>query len=262
MSDSISDMLFEDVRKVFLRDLTLSPKEKEIIKNVSYVKKTENGFNLINLDIIDDIDLDPDSFRYLSPREENIDIQKIGEYLLNHNIHNSSDIVDVFSNNITNRKDKKNKTYKRVSDLFIVSQGVQFSKADAYNSPGSIPVYTAATDGPAYFVKDNLPGREMLEGPALIWSRKGAKAGTIQLEERQQFFYTTDVSGAMKSIKKMSLEALVFYQYYIAGQVKKERQSKSNNSQLNKSKLENLKIFEYDDAEEVGRIIKKILGSN
>lgn len=260
MTDSISDMDFEEVRMIFLRDLKLSPKEKEIVKNVSYIKKTENGFNLVILEIIDDVDLDPDSFRYLCPREENIDINEIGEYLQKQNIRDANDIVDAFSNNITNRKDKENKTTKRISDLFYVSQGVQFSKADAYNSPGSIPVYTAATDGPAYFVKENLPGREMLKGPALIWSRKGAKAGTIQLEERQQFFYTTDVSGAMLPIKRMSLEALIFYQYYIAGQVKKERQSKSNNSQLNKSKLENLKIFEFDDAEKVGRIIKSILG--
>lgn len=250
---------FDDFREELLQNLKLSPKEKKILNEISYIKKLEDGYNLIVLEVIDDVDLDPDSFRYLSPSEENIDINDIGEYLRGLNKFQYDDIVDVFSYTISNKEDKTGKQIKRVSDLFYVSQGTQFSKSDAYNSPGSIPVYTAATDGPAYFVKDNLDGREKIKGPALIWSRKGAKAGTIQLEAKNISFYTTDVSGSMIPIKEMSIEALVFYQYYIAGQVKKERQSKSNNSQLNKSKLENLKIIEYQKAEDIGKIIINLL---
>ena len=260
MVESVSEMDFKDLKKTLLDNLKLTPKEKDLLDIVSYIKKAENGFNLVILEIIDDIDLDPDSFRYLCPCDEDIDINTIGNYLKKQSKWDSEDIINVFSNNIINKKDKKQKHIKRVSDLFYVSQGIQFSKADAYNSPGSIPVYTAATDGPAYFVEDNLPGREKIKGPALIWSRKGAKAGTIQLEDRDDIsFYTTDVSGALKPINDMPIESLVFYQYYIAGQVRKERQSKTNNSQLNKSKLENLKIIEYQKAKEVGEIILSLL---
>ena len=260
MVESVSEMDFKDLKKTLLDNLKLTPKEKDLLDIVSYIKKAENGFNLVILEIIDDIDLDPDSFRYLCPCDEDIDINTIGNYLKKQSKWDFEDIINVFSNNIINKKDKKQKHIKRVSDLFYVSQGIQFSKADAYNSPGSIPVYTAATDGPAYFVEDNLPGREKIKGPALIWSRKGAKAGTIQLEDRDDIsFYTTDVSGALKPINDMPIESLVFYQYYIAGQVRKERQSKTNNSQLNKSKLENLKIIEYQKAKEVGEIILSLL---
>lgn len=260
MMDSVIDKNFNETRKELLENIKLTPKEIDILNSVSYLKKGEDCYNLIILEIIDDVDLDPDSYRYLCPTEKTIDINDIGKHLQNRQKLTEDDIIDIFSNNIINRKDKKKKTLRRVSDLFYISQGVQFSKADAYNSPGTIPVYTAATDGPTYFVKEGIPGREMIKGPALIWSRKGAKAGTIQLEDRDNVsFYTTDVSGAMKPIDKMTLESLTFYQYYIAGQVKKERQSKSNNSQLNKSKLENMKIIEFQDAERVGKILISLL---
>jgi len=260
--DSDIFLEFDTFRKELLQNLKLSPKEKDVLNEISYIKKLDDRYNLIVLEIIDDVDLDPDSFRYLSPSEENIDINDIGEYLQRLNNPKYDDVVAVFSNTINNKDDEAGKQIKRVSDMFYVSQGTQFSKSDAYNCPGSIPVYTAATDGPAYYVSDNLDGREKIKGPALIWSRKGAKAGTIQLEASNIFFYTTDVSGSMIPMKKMSKAALVFYQYYIAGQVRKERQSKSNNSQLNKSKLENLKIIEYQKAEEIGKMIIKLLDKN
>lgn len=259
MLDSATDVEFRKLKKILLDNIKLTPREKELLQNTSYLKKAEDGYNLIMLEIIDDVDLDPDSFRYLSPSEEDIDINKIGDYLQKMSNPKTEDIVALFSNNLKYKGPAKKKVLKRVSDLFYVTQGLQFSKSDAYNYPGSVPVYTAATDGPAYFVKDNLIGREKIIGPALIWSRKGAKAGTIQLEDRNISFYTTDVSGAMKPINEMSIEELTFYQYYIAGQVKKERQSKSNNSQLNKSKLENLKIIEYKYAHQVGSIIMTLL---
>lgn len=259
MVDSVTDMEPCRLKDILIRDMKLTPLEKETLQSISYLKKAEEGYNLVVLDIIDDIDLDPDSFRYLSPSEEDIDINKIGEYLQKMSNPKSENIIALFSNNIIEKGRAKKKNIRRVSDLFYVTQGIQFSKSDAYNYPGSIPVYTAATDGPAYFVKDNLAGRDRITGPALIWSRKGAKAGTIQMEYRNISFYTTDVSGAMKPINEMSIEALTFYQYYIAGQVKKERQSKTNNSQLNKTKLENLKIIEYKDAEKIGRQILRLL---
>lgn len=42
---------------------------------------------------------------------------------------------------------------------------------------------------------------------------------------------------------------------HIAGQVCRELQSKSNNAQLNKSKLENLQIYMPDNTEEIGKLI-------
>ena len=44
----------------------------------------------------------------------------------------------------------------RFMDLFYVYQGTQFSKEDAYQNPGEVPVYTAATDGPAYHSPDEI----------------------------------------------------------------------------------------------------------
>ena len=143
-------------------------------------------------------------------------------------------------------------------DLFYVYQGTQFSKEDAYKNPGEVPVYTAATDGPAYFVKKNIPGKTMLKGKTLIWSRKGAKAGTIQIVDKNKEFYISDVSGTIMPKDKNIKYDLTFLKYYIEGQLKKERQSVTNNAQLNKSKVENLKIYIPENQKEIGDIIRKM----
>ena len=44
----------------------------------------------------------------------------------------------------------------------------QISKRDAYLYPGSTPVFTAATDGPAYYVSNKIPNKIKVEGPSLI----------------------------------------------------------------------------------------------
>lgn len=145
-------------------------------------------------------------------------------------------LVDFFAGEITSVKYKP----VRIMDLFYVYQGTQFSKEDAYKYPGKIPVYTAATDGPAYYVSKNIPGKTMLKGKTLIWSRKGAKAGTIMPEDPSVPY------------------DLTFLKYYIEGQLKKERQSISNNVQRNKSKVENLNIYLPDNQKEIGDIIRKM----
>ena len=95
-----------------------------------------------------------------------------------------------------------------------------------------------------------------MKGPSLIWSRKGAKAGTIQLFEQNNYFFVSDVSGTIRPREEINIYSLTFFRYYIAGQVKRELQSKSNNAQLNKSKLENLPIYLPDNAEEIGEFIR------
>lgn len=121
--------------------------------------------------------------------------------------------------------------------------------------PGSVPVFTAATSGPAYFVDEKIPNKVKVMGPSLIWSRKGAKAGTVQLFDKEDYFFVSDVSGTIRPKEKLSIEALTFLEYYIAGQVRRELQSKSNNAQLNKSKLENLQIYLPDNIDELGKLI-------
>ncbi|MGZ7257872.1 hypothetical protein ACXWOR_10075, partial [Streptococcus pyogenes] len=85
-----------------------------------------------------------------------------------------------------------------------VIQGTQFSKVDAYKNPGNVAVFTAATDGPAYYVNEKIPGKVKVDGPSLIWSRKGAKVGTVQKYEDKDEdgnylpFFISDVSGTIK----------------------------------------------------------------
>ena len=69
----------------------------------------------------------------------------------------------------------------------------------------------------------------------------------------------SDVSGTIKPKNEMCEEELLFLKFYIAGQVKRELQSKSNNAQLNKSKLENLKIYLPENMVSIGQLIKKKL---
>lgn len=92
-------------------------------------------------------------------------------------------------------------------------------------------MYPAATDGPAYYVSKNIPGKTMLKGKTLIWSRKGAKAGTIMPKDPSVPY------------------DLTFLKYYIEGQLKKERQSISNHAQLS---------YLPDNQKEIGDIIRQM----
>ena len=106
---------------------------------------------------------------------------------------------------------------------------------------------------------DEIPKKVKVKGPSLIWSRKGAKAGTIQLFDQDSDFYISDVSGTIKPKFNNKPDNLHFLRLYIAGQVKRELQSKSNNAQLNKSKLENLRIYLPDNQNEIWNIIQSKL---
>lgn len=150
---------------------------------------------------------------------------------------------------------------------FDILQGTQFSKVDAYQYPGNIAVFTAATDGPAYYVSDNIPGKVQVEGPSLIWSRKGAKAGTIQKYDEKDdkgnylTFFISDVSGTIKpradQINEYDLDFLLVY---LSGLLRNERTSTANNAQLNKSKIENLSLClpDIDSQKKIGDIVRKV----
>ncbi len=248
--------------KAFNKKITVKPSDAAKLNEISFIKysrisEDEELLELVKLEVIDDIDLNPDSNRYLGLKEERINIDKIAKSLTAMDIQSEEDVINFFRNDFYSDSIDSIK----IMDRFDVIQGTGFSKRDAYLYPGSIPVYTAATDGPAYFVMDDIPKKVKVKGPSLIWSRKGAKAGTIQLFDHKSDFYISDVSGTIKPKFNNTPDNLHFLKLYIAGQVKRELQSKSNNAQLNKSKLENLKIYLPDNQNEIWDIIKKKLQS-
>jgi len=250
---------YELFKEKFIGDISLKPKEKAKLDELSFIKyiKVLDNFEvqLIKIEIIDDVDINPDSSRYLGVKENKVEVENIISLLKDSDISNEEDLINFFRNDFISDK----LTEIKLLDEFDVIQGNQFSKRDAYLFPGNIPVYTAATDGPAYFVSKDIPNKVKVKGPSLIWSRKGAKAGTIQLFGMESDFYISDVSGTIKPKNKLASLELLFLKYYIAGQVKRELQSKSNNAQLNKTKLENLKIYLPDNMKEIGKEIKNKL---
>ncbi|RLA83536.1 MAG: hypothetical protein DRG78_04035 [Epsilonproteobacteria bacterium] len=228
-----SDMLDSNEHNKLL-DATLI----EIIDNKSFIL-----FQIIN---INDIDLIPSSFRYLGVRKEKLNFDKHLSNVKDKTYSSMDKMISEFAHDFTS----DTMTSVRLGTEFTIIQGTQFSKKDAYQHPGDIAVFTAATNGPAYYVSENIPNKVMIVGPSLIWARKGAKAGTIQKYEKKISrtmyapFYISDVSGIIKPYKeKLKLYDLDFIMIYIAGLVKHERQSEANNAQLNKTKLENLHIL-------------------
>ena len=228
---------------------------------------TIDGFDLENgniipykYEIIEDLDMNIDSVRYLGAKKEAVQLDNIANDITTcTSISSPDDIIDYFSREITSSHLK----VIRIMDEFIVDQGTQFSKEDAYKYPGRIPVYTAQTDGPAYFVSENIPGKTMLEGRTLIWSRKGAKAGTIQIIDSEGYFYISDVSGTIMPKDQKKEYDFIFLKYYIQGQLSKEKQSASNNAQINKSRVENLQIYipNIDIQKKIGNAIRKRLSN-
>lgn len=243
----------ETLKDVISEEYSLSAAEKAKLAEIDVVEIESNEIIFSKFEIVEDIDMNVDSERYLGTKRETMKIEDVLDILKNKQI-SRDDLVDFFAGDITSD------IYEpvRIMDLFYVYQGTQFSKEDAYNHPGEVPVYTAATDGPAYYAEKNISGKTMLKGKTLIWSRKGAKAGTLQIIEKNINFYISDVSGTIMPKDKAANYDLTFLKYYIEGQLKKERQSVSNNAQLNKSKVENLYIYIPDKQKEIGDIIRKM----
>ena len=239
----------------FIKNIHLSPKERAKLETLTMIKRTfvlgDEQLQLIVLEKVPDVDLNPDSPRYLGKKELTIDIESVFSKLQSMAPFTESQLVDFFRNKFTSERYATSKLLNN----FDIIQGVQFSKRDAYLHPGSTPVFTAATNGPAYYVDEIIPNKVKVKGPSLIWSRKGAKAGTIQLFDQSGYFFISDVSGTIRPKEESSIYSLTFFKYYIAGQVCRELQSKSNNAQLNKSKLENLQIYMPDNTEEIGKLI-------
>lgn len=250
---------FQDYQKE-IKDMSLSAKEDEIIQSLSNAEivldDVSKTYSLIlyRLKKVIDIVLNPDDHRYLGESRPTRNIEDILVEIKKLAKFDEDEIVNFFRSRFVS---KKLKSFK-LSEQFDVIQGTQFSKFDAYKFPGDIPVYTAATDGPAYYCSKNIPGKVVVKGPLLIWSRKGAKAGTIQLfdPEKAPFeCYISDVSGAIKPKKNVSLD-LTFMRYFIAGQVRAQIQAQDNNAQLNKSKLESLEMFSPANHKIIGEFLR------
>ncbi|MGG2057230.1 N-6 DNA methylase [Lysinibacillus pakistanensis] len=258
----VNGLLDTEMIEEIISNVKLNPSEENVLRDLYAIEETEIlgkvKLQLIKIEQIEDIDLNIDSSYYLGVKEEVILVEDILEDLNDMGEFNEESLIDFFRNSFTSN------VYEplKLMDYFDIIQGTQFSKEDAYLSPGNVPVFTAATDGPAYYVAENIPGKIKLKGPSLIWSRKGAKAGTIQIfdehdeEGNYSDFYVSDVSGTIKP-KRIDQCDFTFLKYYISGQVKKELQSVSNNAQLNKSKLENLIIYIPDNHAEIGRFISE-----
>jgi hypothetical protein len=264
--EEIEELIDTNYFSTFLENveewIDLTPTELNKIKDLSSIKYkriSEDDFEieLITTEIIDDVDINPDSSRYLGMNEERLDFNEIINHIKSTDVSSEDDIINLFRNEFHSKSLEPIK----LMDRFDIIQGNSFSKRDAYLYPGNIPVYTAATDGPAYYVQDNIPKKVKVKGPSLIWSRKGAKAGTIQIFNSNSYFFISDVSGTIKPKFEQQEDNLNFLKYYIAGQVKRELQSKSNNAQLNKSKLENLKIFLPSNQDEIWTAIEEKLNN-
>lgn len=120
-----------------------------------------------------------------------------------------------------------------LADDFVVRLGTGITELEAYNNVGSVPVYTAAISGPAYFVSRDLAASKTLEsGPALVWSRLG-RAGTLTLIEAGEFF-TSDKSGVIKArLDKAGQWDLRFLGAYLSDKLKTWVTSEENIGQLN-----------------------------
>ena len=243
----------EALKEVISEEYSLSAAETAKLAEIDIIEIESNEIIFSKFEIVEDIDMNVDSERYLGTKRGTMKIEDVRDILKTQQI-SKDELVDFFAGDITSD------IYEpvRIMDLFYVYQGTQFSKEDAYNHPGEVPVYTAATDGPAYYAEKNISGKTMLKGKTLIWSRKGAKAGTLQIVDKNINFYISDVSGTIMPKDKSANYDLTFLKYYIEGQLKKERQSVSNNAQLNKSKVENLYIYIPENQKEIGDMIRKM----
>ena len=152
----------------FTENVSLSPKEKLRLETLAMVERTsvlgDEQLRLVELKKVPDVDLNPDSPRYLRKKELSIDIESVLNRLQSMAPFTESQLVDFFENEFTSERYQTRKLTK----VFEVVQGVQFSKRDAYLHPGSTPVFTAATNGPAYYVDETIPNKVKVKGPSLI----------------------------------------------------------------------------------------------
>jgi type I restriction-modification system DNA methylase subunit len=260
---------FDNHKSIILETVKLSSTEQDKLERAYSVEiePIEKYFLLFEKYQIDDVDLNPSSHRYLGVKKQTYDLEDHILVILSKKLNSLEEIIEDFSHDFSSKTSEP----IRLGTEFEILQGTQFSKVDAYQYPGYIPVFTAATDGPAYFVSNDIPGKVKVNGPSLIWSRKGAKAGTIQkYEEKDQKgkykpFFISDVSGTIKpKIDNVNKYDLDFLLVYIAGLVKNERTSTANNAQLNKSKIENLSVFlpKLSEQKKIGKIVRLLNSSS
>jgi type I restriction-modification system DNA methylase subunit len=269
--NSIDALDFSDdfirYKELIKNEVKLSSAEEDKLERAdSSTTEQESGIiTLFESYQIEDVDLNPSSHRYLGVKKETYSLEEHIETISNSSYKNLDEIIKEFSHDFTS----ESLTPIRLGTEFDILQGTQFSKVDAYNYPGNVAVYTAATDGPAYYVDKNIPGKVMVSGPSLIWSRKGAKAGTIQKYDDVDSdgsylpFFISDVSGTIKpKSDSADIYDLDFLLVYLAGLLRNERTSTANNAQLNKSKIENLKVYipDLNTQKIIGDIVRKITG--
>ncbi|QLF93654.1 N-6 DNA methylase [Pseudomonas sp. ABC1] len=238
---------YEFYRNKLIGDVELSAAEHEKLHaaQLALLDVEAESVTLYENQEIEDVDLNPASHRYLGVKKESYNFENHLELVLNRTYASLDRIIDEFCHDFSSAF-----MPVRLGTEFEVIQGTQFSKVDAYKNPGNVAVFTAATDGPAYFVSEKISGKVKVNGPSLIWSRKGAKAGTVQkYNEKDESgnylpFFISDVSGTIKpKPEKVDSYDLDFLLVYFSGLLKNERTSNSNNAQVNKSKIENLMIF-------------------
>lgn len=239
---------YELYKERLLSELTLSSTEQAKLKASQFALPDADSESIVLYENqeIDDVDLNPSSHRYLGVKKESYNFESHLDLLLAKEIGSLDELIDEFCHDFNSNDISP----VRLGTEFEVIQGTQFSKVDAYKNPGNVAVFTAATDGPAYYVNEKIPGKVKVDGPSLIWSRKGAKAGTVQKYEDKDEdgnylpFFISDVSGTIKPKRgKVETYDLDFLLVYFSGLLKNERTSNSNNAQVNKSKIENLMIF-------------------
>jgi hypothetical protein len=127
----------------------------------------------------------------------------------------------------------------RVFEHFYVTLGRQFSESDAYQSPGSTPVFTASIVAPEYYVQSDLPGKSMVHGPAIIWGRKG-NAGMTHCITVGRSFYITDVSGIIRPKPSHARDYfLPFMSFYLSSLFRQRVQAAENLAQINKTNIAN-----------------------
>jgi len=253
--------LLEVANKIILTEAEEEKFRELISVNVSFDDNGESSISMFKNEVVDDVILNPDSACYLGLALEKRAFADVFDDIkaLDKKAELSAEsLVSYFNSSFS----FDGFTALKLSEFCEVLQGTQFSKEDSYNYPGSVPVFTAATNGPAFYCEKGIPGKVSVEGPALIWSRKGFRAGTIQLfdpiDNGPKICFISDVSGAVKPKvgNPYSDIDLTFLRYYVAGQVRSQIQSKDNNAQLNKSKLESLILAIPGNHKEIGDFLR------
>lgn len=139
-----------------------------------------------------------------------------------------------------------------VYEDFYVALGKQFSEEDAYNNVGPIPVFTASIRKPQYRVQTSISGRSMMQGPAILWARKGTNAGGTHAVLSHNRFYVTDVSGTLvpKTLMRDQYH-LPFMAFYLESLFQEQVQARENLAQVNTETIANKEFTRIDLADQV-----------